>query len=201
MDQVLGVEVSAAEQGLELQLEITTGAFAKLKERRRNLTGRTGCGLCGAESLAQALPPVARVSSDIRVNSAVFSRALAAMSAAQTLKQSTGSVHGAALCDAEGNLLLLREDVGRHNALDKLIGAMARSHTNSSVFALVSSRASFEMVTKAASANIPLLAAVSAPTSLAIDCALESGLTLVTHVCSDRQAVYAGTERVVGLQR
>ncbi len=194
-EQLLDIEVTHQELGIELQMTITGGAFAGLKQRRRNLTGRTGCGLCGAESLAQAIPKPSAVSAKLVIKPDALARAGRAMESLQPLKDVTGSVHGAAFCDPDGAVLLLREDVGRHNALDKLIGALQSSRAGEG-FILVTSRASYEMVAKSARANIALLAAVSAPTSLAISQAEASGLTLVGHVSEDRQVVYSCPERV-----
>jgi len=196
--QMLGVEPREHALGLELHMEISAEAFVALKERRRNLTGRTGCGLCGAESLEQAIPPPARVSTDLILPVVSVGRALEAMHALQTLRAETGAVHGAAFCSPEGEVLVLREDVGRHNALDKVLGACFRAGFSPAGFLLVSSRASYEMVAKAASANIPVLAAVSAATSLAIEQAETSGITLLGLVQGTRQLVYTHPRRVAG---
>ncbi len=193
--QLLDVEIQHQPLGIELQMTIASEAFAGLKQRRRNLAGRTGCGLCGAESLEQAIPAPARVATEAVFSLSALERAAGAMLRHQPLKQLTGSVHGAAYCDADGDILLLREDVGRHNALDKLVGALEHTDDRSG-FVLVSSRASYEMVAKTARAGLPLLAAVSAPTSLAIAQADAAGLTLVAHVSAGRHAIYTHPERV-----
>ncbi|MEH6611701.1 MAG: formate dehydrogenase accessory sulfurtransferase FdhD [Halioglobus sp.] len=196
-EQLLDIEVQRQPQGIELQMTVVNEAFVALKQRRRNLVGRTGCGLCGAESLAQAIPDPVSVSSDAVFNLAALENAVSAMLVHQPLKQLTGSVHGAAFCDAQGKVVLLREDVGRHNALDKLIGAMHKEATDEG-FILVTSRASYEMVAKTARAGVSLLAAVSAPTSLAIEQANLAGITLVGHVRQGRQVIYTHPERVRG---
>jgi FdhD protein len=195
--QLLDITLTAQDDGVEVNMEVTARAFAALRERRRNLTGRTGCGLCGLESLAQALPPPAAVTTDCRIPQAAVQRALGELQAAQALKQQTGGVHGAAWCDSVGSVQLVREDVGRHNALDKLLGALLREGPAGEGFVLVSSRASYEMVAKVASCNIPLLAAVSAPTSLAVQRAEASGLTLLGFVQQGRQVIYSGGQRVM----
>ena len=191
------IEVLRREQGIELQMTIASGAFAALKQRRRNMTGRTGCGLCGAESLDQAIPEPHPVSAQLSIDHKALARAAAALDGQQPLKNLTGAVHAAAFCDPSGEVLLLREDVGRHNALDKLIGALQASAPGDG-FVLVTSRASYEMVAKTARANIALLAAVSAPTSLAIAQAEAAGLTLVGHVSGERQVVYTMPGRIRG---
>jgi FdhD protein len=196
-EQLLDIEVQRQPRGIELQMTVANEAFAALKLRRRNLTGRTGCGLCGAESLEQAIPDPVSVSSEAVFDITALERAVSSMLIHQPLKQLTGSVHGAAFCNAEGKVLFLREDVGRHNALDKLIGAMQKETTDDG-FILVSSRASYEMVAKTARAGVSLLAAVSAPTSLAIEQANLAGITLVGHVREGRQVIYTHPERVRG---
>ncbi|MEM1114439.1 MAG: formate dehydrogenase accessory sulfurtransferase FdhD [Pseudomonadota bacterium] len=195
-EQLLGLDIVPGEHGIEVQLEIASAPFAALKAKRRNLTGRTGCGLCGAESLEQAVPEPRKVTTVLTVDAAAIQAALGAMQAAQPLRSATGAVHGVAFCNADGDIWLLREDVGRHNALDKVLGAMHRSGIPPTGFLLVSSRASYEMVAKAASANIPILAAVSAATSLAIEQAEASRLTLLGMVRDGRQLVYTHPERL-----
>ena len=177
--ELYGVEEVVAPEGITLQLEVASSAFMKLKERRRSLAGRTGCGLCGTENLAQVRQDLTPLASSAVWNAAAVSRAMAQFREHQSLQQHTGAVHAAAWCSAEGELKWLREDVGRHNALDKLIGALARNDVDARRgFIAVTSRASFEMVQKAARAGVSLLAAVSAPTALAIETARCAGLTL-----------------------
>lgn len=196
-EQLLDCEQHDRDRGIEMELRITAEHFARLKERRRNLTGRTGCGLCGLESLEQAIPEPVVVQADFAVSHDALERAVVAMNATQPLKQQTGGVHGAAWCDLEGVIEFAREDVGRHNALDKLLGALAREGHASQGFVLVSSRASYEMVAKVAARGIPILATVSAPTSLAVEHAAACGLTLISFVQPGRQVIYACPERVV----
>lgn len=195
--QLRDLEMVTTEPGLELRMQISAEAFAGLRERRRNLTGRTGCGLCGAESLAQAIPGPQPVTGTLSLSGLALNRALAALADVQPLKALTGAAHGAAYCSAAGEILLVREDVGRHNALDKALGAMTRAELGRDGFMLVTSRASYEMVAKTASAGIALLAAVSAPTSLAVDYARACDLTLVAHLGSGRHVAYSGEQRLV----
>ena len=193
--QLLDCDQAETDKGIELAITITAEPFAKLKERRRNLVGRTGCGLCGAESLEQAITAPNNISAQLSISHSALQRAIAALGGEQQLQQQTGAVHGAAWCSKEGEILLLREDVGRHNALDKLLGAISKQEPTEG-FVLVTSRASYEMVSKTASANIPLLAAVSAPTSLAIELAAQSGLTLVGFSRTGRHVVYTNGHRL-----
>lgn len=195
--ELYGVEEEASELGITLHLSVASGAFARLKERRRSMAGRTGCGLCGTESLAQVarvLPPLP----DTRpLDRAAIARAMSQFCELQTLQQATGAVHAAAWCDSDGEVRWLREDVGRHNALDKLIGALALNDVNAANgFIAVTSRASFEMVQKTAAAGVPLLAAVSAPTSFAVTTAERAGLTLVGFARQQDLVVYCRPERL-----
>ena len=190
-------ELVDGDEGIQVQLRIATERFVKLKEQRRNLTGRTGCGLCGAETLQQAIRHPAPVASEGRFTSAMLHAGFDAMLQRQTLQQQTGATHAAAWMDAGGEILLVREDVGRHNALDKLIGALNRAGTDlSSGAVLITSRASYEMVQKAATVGIGFVAAISAPTALAIRLAQQTGVTLVGFVRKDSHVTYANGRRL-----
>lgn len=207
------IEVVKQAQGIELRLDIATECFVKLKERRRNLVGRTGCGICGAESLEQAL----RLPQMDILNKNVISKPLSAshiqaafhaIQSKQVLQQATGATHACAWVNAQGEVDLLREDVGRHNAMDKLIGALARQENNRQEnkepkrpnqqegFVLTSSRASVEMVQKVASAGIQVLAAISAPTGLAIRVAEMYGVTLIGFLRDQQFVIYTHQHRV-----
>lgn len=188
-----GIDVSATTLGVTAHVEISSRAFAGLKERRRNLTGRTGCGLCGTESLDQVLRPLPSAGTSLRVSHAALAAAHAGLAAHQSLNAVTGAVHGAAWCAPTGEILFLREDVGRHNALDKLIGALARQgQAFDAGFVLMTSRASVEIVQKAAQVGIPMVAAVSAATALAVRTATAAGVTLVGFVRGEQCVVYTG---------
>jgi FdhD protein len=190
--ELLDVEIETRTEGIELALSVTAACEQRLKVRRRTLAGRTGCGLCGIESLAQlgALQPPA-VTAPLLAPSAL-DRALAALPAAQPLNARCGGLHGAAWCLPSGELLFAREDIGRHNALDKLTGALARCDAEAGDgFVLMSSRASHELVHKTAMAGIGLLACMSAPSSLAIASAQALGLQLWAFVREGRATRYA----------
>lgn len=195
-DEIYGLELVMAEPenlaaGIEVQLSITTQRSMQLKQRRRNLTGRTGCGLCGTESLQQAIRPVKPVPCLASPSSTAIEQALHQLKANQPLQSITGACHGAAWCNHQGKIQLLREDVGRHNALDKLLGALQRAKTDlSEGFVLVSSRASYEMVHKAASRGVSTLVAVSAPTGLALTLAKQAGLNLIGFARPGRHVIY-----------
>lgn len=189
--ELYGVEVTHCAQGIEAHLDIAAERFMQLKARRRNLAGRTGCGLCGVESLDAAVrqpPPVAAAPG---IGNEAIMRALARLPEHQVLHGLTGGAHAAAWADLEGNIVIAREDVGRHNALDKLIGALAREHVApDSGFVAVTSRASYEMVQKVAAFGAGLLVAVSAPTAFAVRVAQESRVTLVGFARAGRLTFY-----------
>jgi FdhD protein len=190
--ELLDVEVQPQADCLELALTVTAACEHRLKARRRTLAGRTGCGLCGVESLAQLaeLQP-ARVTAPTLAPDAL-DRALAALPSAQPLNARCGGLHGAAWCGTDGELLMAREDIGRHNALDKLTGALAsRDADLRHGFVLMSSRASYELVHKTAMAGAGLLACMSAPSSLAIETARRLGVELWAFVRKGRATRYA----------
>ncbi len=184
------LEVRQEPQGLAVHLTIASQRLAELKARRRSLAGRTGCGLCGTEALEQAIRPIPPVQAPTLPDAAI-QRALAGLAKHQILQAATGATHGAAWCDGLGRIQLVREDVGRHNALDKLIGALSRQDgLEASGFVLVSSRASYEMVHKSASVGIGALVAVSAATALAVEQAQAAGLLLVGFARPGRHLIY-----------
>jgi FdhD protein len=195
--ELYAVEEVHSALGITLQLQVASSAFARLKDRRRSLAGRTGCGLCGTESLAQVTCPLPVLRDTVRLSRQAISRAMAQFASLQTLQQATGAVHAAAWSSASGEVQWLREDVGRHNALDKLIGALVRNDVDAaSGFIAVTSRASFEMVQKTATAGVPLLAAVSAPTSFAVTTAQRARMTLVGFAREQGLVVYSHPERL-----
>ncbi len=193
---------SAGVQGIEVRLEIAAQRMAGLQERRRTLAGRTGCGLCGVDSLEAALRPVPAVTGLGNVRRQVIEQAMAALPAEQRLNRFNGATHAAGWAAADGRLVAVREDVGRHNALDKLAGAlMARASAGAALepggFVVVTSRCSYEMVQKAAAIGATAIAAVSAPTSLAIETAEQAGITLVAFVREGRLTAYAHADRII----
>ncbi len=192
-----GCEVEQRADGRLVHIEIAAERFMKLKQRRRNLTGRTGCGLCGTEALDQVVRAQAPVLHRHRVDPAQMIVGMRAMQALQPLQQVSGATHAAAWMNDAGEVVCVREDVGRHNALDKLLGALARQTTDfSRGVLLITSRASFEMVQKAAAMNIGAMAAISAPTSFAVRLADEAGVTLIGFMRDASCVVYAHPERI-----
>ena len=199
---VYDITVVPQKEGIAVQLEIATACFNRLKEKRRSMTGRTGCGLCGSDSLAQALrlPDLGvPLTACGLVSIGAVQSGLQALQQGQVLQKLTGATHATALVDAQGQLLLCREDVGRHNALDKLIGAMQQEaeQAKAAAFIVTSSRASYEMVQKTIAAGVSMLVAVSAPTGLAIRVAQVYGVTLIGFARDERFVVYADPQQLL----
>lgn len=196
-NELYGIEVQVQSNGIELHCEIASERFMQLKERRRTLAGKTGCGLCGAENLAQAIRYPVPVNSANKFNAGAIVMGLQALQVQQKLQQLTGATHASAYVRADGTVSLVREDVGRHNALDKLVGALAKQTLGKEGFIITTSRASFEMVQKTASAGISMLVAVSAPTGLAVRVAEQCGLTLVGFARESRYVVYSHADNIM----
>ncbi len=196
--EIYDIELQPSAAGITLAIDVASAAFVRLKERRRTLAGRTGCGICGTESLDEVLRPVPNLSGrGPRITPAALERANAMLPNRQPLQHQTGAAHAAAWCAPDGEVLLVREDVGRHNALDKLIGALARARTDTADgFVLITSRASVEIVQKSAHVGIALVAAVSAPTALAMRVADHCGQTLVGFARGAEFSLYTHEYRI-----
>jgi FdhD protein len=202
--QIYGIDAKAIHQGngqlrgIELHIELATAQFAALKQQRRNLTGRTGCGLCGAESLEQVFKLPAQAKAAVpSLSLSVIDAAMAQLKSQQPLQQLTGATHACAIANDQGQVLQVREDVGRHNALDKLIGSLLRQSTDFSDiwrqhWVLTTSRASYEMVQKVTMTGGRALVAISAPTALAVSLAQEYDFLLVGFARPGQCVVYHG---------
>jgi FdhD protein len=196
-NEILDLEINTHSDGIEVAMTLTARRFAALSERRRSLAGPTGCGLCGVDSLAQANRQPPAIASDFVIGEAAIHAGLTALTQNQVLNEQTGAVHAAAWIDAQGNLLALREDVGRHNALDKLIGALAaRKMAFGRGALLLTSRCSVELIMKAATLGIPVLVAVSAPTARAVRLAEATGVALVALARADSMLAFANGQRI-----
>lgn len=180
--------------GVSVEMAIPQAQYDLLAERRRNMAGASGCGLCGVESLQAAIRPAPQVNTHQRIGIVAITQGVQVLSERQPLNQKSGGVHAAGFVHAEG--ILVREDVGRHNALDKLIGALAKQNLGDG-FVVLSSRASYELVHKAAMAGIGIVVAISAPTSMAIKLAETCGITLICFARGEQMNVYTHVERVV----
>lgn len=195
--EIESLEIVEQSIGVELRMRLTEPHATAFRERRRFLAGPTGCGLCGIETLSEAMRAPCVVTDDSRFTPGEIMAALDAVYDLQAINQVTHAVHGAAFYRRDEGLLALREDVGRHNALDKLAGALARNGvTGRGGLGIVTSRLSVELVQKAAAIGIPVLVAVSAPTALAVRTAATSGITLVAVARNDGFEIFTNPQRV-----
>ena len=195
--QIARMEQFDTDLGIEMRLWLSAGLSARLSARRRHRAGPTGCGLCGVESLEDALPKLAKIDSAVVVSASEVIAAMAQMADLQSLNRQTRAVHAAGFYRPGQGVILVREDVGRHNALDKLAGAMARQGLTAKDGAiLMTSRLSVELVQKAAAMGAGVLAAVSAPTALALRTAEAAGMCLVGVVRSDGLEVFTGFDHI-----
>lgn len=196
-EEIRGVEVVQGEHSVDVKITVAWERFTQLLQRRRNLAGRTGCGLCGAETAADAIRECGPVAAGVTVTAAELHAAIAQLGTRQPINARTGSVHAAAWVVPGSDIQLVREDVGRHNALDKTIGALSRAQADFAAgYMLITSRASYEMVQKCATVGIALLVALSAPTAFAVRLAERCGLTLVAFARADQHVVYAHPHRL-----
>ena len=205
--EVYDLDVVVQDNGIEVRMEIAAERMEALKAMRRTLAGRTGCGLCGVDSLdalasrlqhpATASARCGGAATSGTLAGSALQRAVSGLQSMQHLFHLTGAVHAAAWCDGDGQVLCVREDVGRHNALDKLIGARrGTGQEGSGGFLLMTSRASYEIVQKAATVGIDVVAAVSAPTGMAVRMAEAAGVTLVGFARGERYSVYSHPGRL-----
>lgn len=192
-DHIKAIEINKAKLGYTAQLQIDVSLMNRLDQQKRQMSGRSGCGVCGISDLAAAIPNLEPLKGSPKPKHSTIAKAIEAFQANQSLQRECGAVHCAALFDSSGQLIELREDIGRHNALDKLIGALQSDDSRGiqdDDFLVISSRASHELITKTVIAGVGSLIAISAATTLAIDMAEELNLNLVGFVRGDRQMVY-----------
>ena len=194
-DDIRGTQVEDDPGGLRLVVNLAPARFHTLLARRRSMSGRTSCGVCGIEDLAAVPRTPRRLRDYAPASTAAIRRALDELPGLQALNKDTGAVHAAAWAGPDGAIACLREDVGRHNALDKLVGALlTRGVDTSAGFLLVTSRCSYEMVEKAAALGAGTLVAISAPTALGVDRARHHGITLIGLARQDTMTVFTGPE-------
>ena len=197
-DDIGGLVISEVEGGFVARLTLPPEGMQKAIARARNRVGESSCGLCGMDNIAEVLRPLPLLTAQFRTTRAAIAGALAALAHHQPLGRQTGAVHAAAFCLPDGSIVAVREDVGRHNALDKLLGALARSGRDpASGFILLSARCSYELVEKTVRAGCPMLVTISAPTSLAAERARQAGLALVTLARPDAALVDTVRETII----
>ncbi|WP_309084308.1 formate dehydrogenase accessory sulfurtransferase FdhD [Chelativorans sp.] len=197
-DEIEAISVENLGAGFDVQIRLRDAANQRFEQRRRRLAGPVGCGLCGIESIEEAMREVRSVAENaLRLTAGDVVRSVQLLSERQKLHKETGAVHAAGLYIAGKGIAAAREDVGRHNALDKLAGALSKAGISGSEGAVaITSRVSVEMVQKAASVGAPILIAVSAPTALAVRTAEQSGMTLVALVRGDEFDIFTHPERI-----
>ena len=197
--EILAIDQTRKGPGISLGIEIPPHRAAPLIERARNMAGRTGCGICGIAEMEQVMRALPVLPESSPVMAAAIDKAISALPAHQTYNRQSGAVHAAGFASADGALLMVREDVGRHNALDKLIGAIVHEgrHAPANGMVVITSRCSMEMVQKTIRLGCPVLVAVSAPTSLAIQMAEEHGLSIAAFARGDGFNMYTHPERII----
>lgn len=200
LDDIYSIDIIKVTNGFEVHIELSSRRFFELKQKRRNLTGRTGCGICGTEQIEQVCNILPTLSSTHFIELSYFNQALSALKRVQTVGEQTGCTHAAILLDLVGNFIAGFEDIGRHVALDKLLGFRATQLKKNPNFPqgviVVSSRASYEMVQKTIHCGIEILMAVSAATSMAVDMAKKSNLTLIGFFKNDKGVIYSASHRI-----
>ncbi len=194
--EIHAIDIVPTCNGIELHIEITTRRFVALKNLRRTLAGRTGCGICGTEQLQQAVKTLPKLPKTFTIDPTKLNHCLFELKNSQELNRQTGATHAATFFDLDYQMLAIREDIGRHIALDKLLGWHARNDKPKG-FIIVTSRASFEMVQKTVICGVEMLIAISAPTSLAVTMAESANLSLVGFARENRATIYSGEERFV----
>lgn len=198
ISEITRSEIIPEDNGIEVRLWLAPNPSRQLASRRRTIAGPTGCGLCGLDSLNAATPPMPKVKSTAHFTAANIIEAMNALTAEQQLNKETHAVHAAGFWTNDGGLIATKEDVGRHNALDKLIGLLHRKGIAPDAgMILLTSRVSVELVQKTAIFGVPVIAAISAPTGLALDIAEQSNITLAGIVRADGFEIFTHPERIV----
>ena len=198
IDQIRDIDIHEIEGGWIVRIWLQPERAEHALDRVRTRVSESSCGLCGMENIEQVLRPLPKVTARITTDRTAIARALAALRDHQPLGRATGAVHAAAFCTTNGEIIRAREDVGRHNALDKLIGALATDGIDPATgFILLSARCSYELVEKTMRAGCPMLVTISAPTSLAAERAIEAGLTLVALARTDSALIVSDDRGVI----
>jgi FdhD protein len=195
-DEIESVEVVETGRGIDVQIWLVPAAEARLAKRRRTMAGPVGCGLCGIDSLEEATRALPPVTASLSITPSQICAAVAALPAHQSLHDATRAVHAAAFWTPSQGIVAAREDVGRHNALDKLAGALLRDGTRTEGAVVLTSRVSIDMVQKCAAMGVPVLIAVSAPTAHAVEMAEAAGITLIALARPDRFEAFTHTDRI-----
>jgi FdhD protein len=200
-EEIVSLDIVELDDGIELRMWLASPQAERVNERRRHIAGPTGCGICGIESIAEAVRPAAIVAEGRVFSPHEIMAAMASMTVLQQINIQTRAVHAAAFWTPAHGLVALREDVGRHNALDKLAGALAQARVSAREgIVLLTSRVSVEMVQKTATIGAPLMVAVSAPTALAVRTADAAGITLAAIARADGFEIFTHPRRIASTQ-
>lgn len=195
VNDIYGIDVEENDNGITINIELSTRRFMALKQKRRYLVGRTGCGICGREQLNEVYQKLTCLPLTMQIVLDDFQQSLSLLKSVQLVGAETGCTHAAVWLDDKGHFIAGFEDIGRHVALDKLLGFRAKQQQQQGVI-IVSSRASYEMVQKAAKCGVEIMFAVSAATSLAVEAAQQCGLTLIGFFKGDKGVIYSGEQRI-----
>lgn len=195
--EIYDIDIVTRDKGIEVHIELSSRCFIMLKERRRTLSGRTGCGICGTEQINEIYQPITPLAITQFLKLEQLNTALNGLSKYQLIGRETGCTHIAGWIDSHGQLIDACEDIGRHVALDKLLGLKSQKKWQNGAI-IISSRASYEIVKKAATCGVEIVFAASAATSLAIDLAHEYNLTLVGFCRQDKAIIYTHSQRLIG---
>ena len=196
---IIAIEQKQAKDGIELHVKLTDEAFDRFQiiERRRRLAGASGCGVCGLSSLSHIVEQLPKITSDLTISITAIQKAKTQLRAHTPLNQASHSVHAAAFANKAGQILLVREDVGRHNALDKLFGALeAQNIVTSQGFVLLTSRFAYELAQKCIKFGVPIAVSISAPTTMAVDMAIKANMTLAAFANDDELMIFSAAERL-----
>lgn len=195
-NEIYDIDITHTDNGISLNIELSSRRFQELKQKRRNLTGRTGCGICGTEQLREVYQEIHNLPLTMQISLSDFEPSLTALKKVQPVGIETGCTHAAIWLDSKGVFIAGFEDIGRHVALDKLLGFRAKQKQQAGVI-VVSSRASYEMVQKVAKCGVEILFAASAATSLAVQIAQQCQLTLIGFFKGDKGVIYSGQQRIL----
>lgn len=197
---IISIEQKKVKNGIEINIKITPEAFDRFKiiEKRRNLAGASGCGVCGLTSLSHIVEDLPKINNGLTIAITALQKAKANLADHTPLNQANFSVHGAAFADKNGNIIMAREDVGRHNALDKLFGALTQQNIDiSQGFVLLTSRFAYELAQKCIKFGVPIVASISAPTTMAVDMAIKANMTFAAFANDDELMIFSGAERLI----
>lgn len=197
---ILSIQQKPVKDGIELHVKLGDEAYDRFQiiERRRRLAGASGCGVCGLTSLSHIVEDLPKINSNLTISIAAIQKAKAQLRDHTPLNRTSFSVHAAAFADQHGNIMLVREDVGRHNALDKLCGALTQQNTDiNQGFVLLTSRFAYELAQKCIKFGVPIVVSISAPTTMAVNMTKAANMTFAAFAADDDLMIFSGHERLI----